>query len=153
MYGNLESTVQAIVLPQLSSAEEQKSWDYKTILEQLERVNNNPNAVQEAEDALQAIKQGDQPLPSYIAKFKRLLYEAKGQSWADANKIITFRSGLSPALHKALSHQLNLPTTYPAFISVVQQLSRRQGSYGASQSPPPPLSLKQGPDGSLSNQY
>ena len=136
VYGNLESTVQAMVLPQLSYAEKQKSWDYKTILEQLERVNDNPNAVQEAKDALQAIKQGDQPLPSYIARFERLLYEAEGQDWADANKIITFRSGLSPALRKALSHQLNLPTTYPAFISVVQQLSRRQGSYGASHSPP-----------------
>jgi len=136
VYGNLESTVQAMVLPQLSHAETQKSWDYQTILDQLERVNDNPNAVQEAEDALQTIKQGDQPLPGYIAKFERLLYEAKGQSWADANKIITFRSGLSPVLRKALSHQLNLPTTYPAFLSVVQQLSRRQGSYGASQPPP-----------------
>jgi len=137
VYGNLESTVQATVLPQLSYAEKQKSWDYNTILEQLERVNDNPNAVQEAEDALQAIKQGDQPLPSYIARFERLLYEAEGQDWADANKIITFRSGLSPALRKALSHQLNLPATYPAFISVVQQLSRRQGSYGAPSQPPP----------------
>ena len=45
MYGNLESTVQAMVLPQLLYAEKQKSWDYKTILEQLERVNDNPNAV------------------------------------------------------------------------------------------------------------
>jgi hypothetical protein len=126
-----------MVLPQLSYTEKQKSWDYKTILEQLERVNDNPNAVQEAEDALQAIKQGNQPLPSYITKFERLLYEAEGQGWADANKIIAFRSGLSPALRKALSHQLTLPATYPAFISVVQQLSRRQGSYGApSQSPP-----------------
>ena len=52
VYGNLEFTVQAMVLPQLSYAEKQKSWDYKTILKQLERVNNNPNAVQEVEDAL-----------------------------------------------------------------------------------------------------
>ena len=52
IYGNLKSTIQAMVLPQLSYAEKQKSWDYKIIPEQLERVNNNPNAVQEAEDAL-----------------------------------------------------------------------------------------------------
>ncbi len=74
----------------MSYAEEQKSWDYYIILEQLERVNDNPNAVQEAEDALQTIKQGDQPLPGYIAKFKRLLYKVKGQGWADINKIIAF---------------------------------------------------------------
>ena len=78
MYGNLESTVQVMVLPQLSYAKKQKSWDYKTILKQLKRVNNNPNAVQEVKDALQAIKQGDQPLPSYITKFERLLYKAEG---------------------------------------------------------------------------
>ena len=52
VYGNLESTVQAMVLPQLSYAEKQKSWDYKTILKQLKRVNNNPNTVQEAKNAL-----------------------------------------------------------------------------------------------------
>ena len=45
VYGNLESIVQAMVLPQLLYAEEKKSWNYNTILEQLERVNNNPNAV------------------------------------------------------------------------------------------------------------
>ena len=56
MYGNLEPLVQAMVLPQLSYIEEQKSWDYQTILEQLVRVNDNPNAVQEAEDSLQTIK-------------------------------------------------------------------------------------------------
>ena len=45
VYGNLETSVQAMVLPQLSYAEEQKSWDYHTILEQLKRVHDNPNAV------------------------------------------------------------------------------------------------------------
>ena len=79
-----------MVLPQLSYAEKQKSWDYKTILKQLKRVNDNPNTVQKAKDTLQAIKQGDQPLPSYIARFEYLLYKAEGQGWADANKIITF---------------------------------------------------------------
>jgi hypothetical protein len=64
-------------------------------------------------------------LPAYIAKFERLLFEAKGQDWPDANKIITFRSGLSSSLRKSLSTQLALPTDYPGYLSIVQQLNRR----------------------------
>ncbi|KAF2191464.1 hypothetical protein K469DRAFT_557402, partial [Zopfia rhizophila CBS 207.26] len=44
--------------------------------------------------------------------------------WPDANKILTFRLGLNTSVKKALSSQLNLPRTYPAFLSIVQQLSR-----------------------------
>jgi hypothetical protein len=125
VYGCLDPTVQVMVLPQLAIAEQQKSWDYNTILGQLSRVYNNPNEVFEAEEALHAVKQGDQPLPAYIAKFERLLFEAKGQDWPDANKTITFRSGLSSSLRKSLSTQLALPTDYPGYLSVVQQLNRR----------------------------
>jgi hypothetical protein len=125
VYGCLDPTVQAMVLPQLAIAEQQKSWDYNTILGQLSRVYDNPNEVFEAEEALHAVKQGDQPLPAYIAKFERLLFEAKGHDWPDANKIITFRSGLSSSLRKSLSTQLALPTDYPGYLSVVQQLNRR----------------------------
>ena len=63
---------------------------------------DNPNEVFEAEEALHAIKQENQPLPAYITKFERLLFEAQGQNWLDINKIITFRAGLSPALRKDL---------------------------------------------------
>jgi len=38
VYLNLESHVQAMVLPQLASAEASKSWAYTTILDQLTRV-------------------------------------------------------------------------------------------------------------------
>ena len=43
------------------------------------RVYDNPNKVQEAEDKLFTIKQGTDSVPVYIAKFKRVLYEARGQ--------------------------------------------------------------------------
>ena len=43
VYGNLEPTVQAMVLPQLSEAETHSVWDYNSILEQLARVLENPN--------------------------------------------------------------------------------------------------------------
>jgi hypothetical protein len=103
VYLNLDSHVQAMVLPQLSQAEEQGEWDYQTILEQLTRVYDNPNKVQEAEDKLLALRQGTDSLLAYIAKFERVLYEARGQNWLDVNKISTFRNGLSFTIRGRLS--------------------------------------------------
>ena len=98
VYLNLESQVQATVLPQLTMAEEKEIWDFNTILEQLKRVFDNPNKVQEAEDRLFTLKQGLESIPNYIAKFERVLYKAKGQDWPDVNKISTFRNGLSSTI-------------------------------------------------------
>ena len=67
-----------MVLPQLSQANE-TSHDYNTILDQLIRVYDNLNKVQEAEDKLYTLKQGTDSLYVYIAKFERILYEARGQ--------------------------------------------------------------------------
>ena len=52
IYGNLESNIQVMVLPQFSYAETSYVYNYKSILSQLSRVYNNPNKVQEAEDKL-----------------------------------------------------------------------------------------------------
>jgi hypothetical protein len=88
---NLDSHIQAIVLPQLAQAEEAQIWNYKSILDQLCRVNDNPNKVQEAEDKLLSMKQGTDSLHAYMAKFERVLYEARGHDWPDVNKISTLR--------------------------------------------------------------
>jgi hypothetical protein len=129
VYLNLDSHVQAMVLPQLSQAEESQSWNYITILDQLSRVYDNPNKVQEAEDKLLSLKQGNESLHAYIAKFERILYEARGQNWPDVNKISTFRNGLNSTIRGRLSQQLNLPRSYPDFIRVVQQLAGRSSSF------------------------
>jgi len=55
------------------------SYDYNTILDQLTRVYDNLNKVQEAKDKLYALKQGTNSLYAYIAKFEHILYEACGQ--------------------------------------------------------------------------
>jgi hypothetical protein len=68
------------------------------ILDQLSRVYDNPNKQQEAEDKLYTLKQGNDSLPVYIAKFERTLYEAGGQSWSDVNKISSFWNGLNLAI-------------------------------------------------------
>jgi len=128
VYLNLESHVQAIVLPQLSNAEDNSAYDYTTILDQLVRVYDNPNKVLEAEDKLYALKQGTDSLPAFIAKFERVLYEARGQDWPDANKISAFRQGLSNQLKNRLAQQLNLPRTYSQFLRTVQQLAGRSAA-------------------------
>jgi hypothetical protein len=79
VYLNLDSHVQAIVLPQLAQAEDNQNWDYQAILGQLSRVYDNPHKVQEAEDKLYGLKQGTDSLPVYVAKFERTLYKARGQ--------------------------------------------------------------------------
>ena len=122
---NLDSHVQAMVLPQLAQAEESESWDHNTILAQLSRVYDNPNKVQEAEDKLLALRQGTDSIPVYISKFERVLYEARGQDWPDINKISIFRNGLSPTVRNRLSQQLSLPQRYPDFVRIVQQLAGR----------------------------
>jgi len=120
---NLESHVQAMVLPQLSQAEESSTWDYNTILNQLARVYDNPNKVQEAKDKLLSLRQGTDSVPLYISKFERVLYEARSQDWPDINKISVFRNGLNSTIRGRLNQQLNLPARYPEFVRIVQQLS------------------------------
>jgi hypothetical protein len=129
VYLNLESHVQAMVLPQLSQAEDDQSWAYTSILDQLSRVYSNPNKVQEAEDKLYSLKQGTESLHAFIAKFERILYEARGQDWNDVNKIAAFRQGLNTTIKSRLAQQLNLPRTYAKFIETVQQLAGRSSTY------------------------
>jgi hypothetical protein len=131
VYLNLDSNVQAMVLPQLSQAETADLWDYNTILNQLSRVYDNPNKVQEAEDKLLSVKQqSTDSLHNYVAKYERLLYEANAQDWPDVTKISTFRNGLASTIRNRLSQQLQLPRTYPDFVKVVQQLAGRStGSF------------------------
>jgi len=42
-------------------------------------------------------------MAAYIAKFERILYEAKGKDWPDVTKISAFRKGLNPTLRGCLS--------------------------------------------------
>ena len=116
-----------MVLPQLSQADK-TSYDYYTILDQLIRVYDNPNKVQEAEDKLYTLKQNADSLHVYTAKFERVLYKARGHDWPDVNKISTFRNSLNSTLRNRLAQQLNLPSKYSDFVRIVQQLAGRSSS-------------------------
>lgn len=126
-----------MVLPQLAQAEEAESWDFNTILDQLSRVCDNLNKIQEAEDKLLSMRQGTDSILAYISKFERVLYEANRQNWPDINKISIFRNGLSSIIRNRLAQQLNLPRDYTNFIRIVQQLAGRGSGPVLALSPTP----------------
>ncbi|KAJ5121186.1 uncharacterized protein N7515_009147 [Penicillium bovifimosum] len=137
VYLNLSASIQAMVLPQLATARKNKTHDFNTILDQLRRVYDNPNKIQEAGDRLLSVKRvADESLAAYIAKFDRLLYEAQGQEWPDVTKISAFRKGLQSSIRNRLSQQLNLPRTYAEFLRVVQQLAGYSFSHTTSSTTP-----------------
>lgn len=125
VYLNLESQAQSMVLPQLATAKETGSWDYQTILDQLAKAYDSPTKVQDAEEKLLKCVQGTDSLSVYIARFERLLHEARCTAWPDHSKIISFRQGLNSTIRNRLAAQLALPSEYSAYLSVVRQLSSR----------------------------
>jgi Retrotransposon gag protein len=120
--------INSMVLPQLSYAEEDETWNPQSILDQLARVCDNPNKLNEAKDRLHAVKQGDDSLSTYIAKFERLLFEARGHNWDNDRKISAFRYGLNSTIKNRLAQQLELPDIYAEFLITVQKLSSRSGT-------------------------
>ncbi|KAF2178189.1 hypothetical protein K469DRAFT_718289 [Zopfia rhizophila CBS 207.26] len=108
VWDNLEPQIQAMVLPQLSDAEEREH----------------------------------EPLPAYIARFKRILHEAKGRDWPAAVKITTFRQGLNASIQRSLDSQLLLPDKYPEFLQATQRLATRSATYSSHSAPAQPRAEK-----------
>ena len=95
VWDRLEVGQQGLALPLLDTAESTQAWDHEAIFSLLERVHHNPYVQQEARDKLTHIRQGEEGLSAYIARFERLLYEAGAKdSWPDDIKISTFTNGL-----------------------------------------------------------
>ncbi|QSZ31090.1 hypothetical protein DSL72_000651 [Monilinia vaccinii-corymbosi] len=122
VFFNLESHVQAMVLPQLF-LDPAAPPDYNMILDLLSSMYDNPNKVQEAEDRLYTLEQGRDSIYTYIANFEKTLYEAQGQSWFDFRKISILRNGLNLGLKTRLNQLQHLPETYTEFVQVVQELA------------------------------
>lgn len=75
LYGRLETKVQQLVAPQLAQAEESQIFDHKTLLDQLSRLCDDPNAKRNAEEKLQSLKMfNDEPVNAFLARFERQLY-------------------------------------------------------------------------------
>ena len=76
VWDRLEPGQQGLALSLLDTAESSQSWNHEDIFILLERAHHNPYAQQEARDKLIHIRQGEEGLSAYIARFERLLYEA-----------------------------------------------------------------------------
>ena len=128
LYKNLDFKIQLIILPYLATAEDDSVWDYNIILNQLDRVYNNPNKKDSAAARLQFIKQGLDLVFIFLAKFERLLYEVGANSWPVATKISILRNGVNDQLKAKLDIQLELPETYDKFVKALYKLSSPSGS-------------------------
>ena len=90
---------------------------------QLARVYDSPNKVQDAEDKLFELKQGNQEaIPTYTSRFERMLYKAQDQKWSEDRKIATCQQGLIPSIRKSLRSQLDPPKDYPSYARMVLRL-------------------------------
>lgn len=128
VYGRLEGKVQALVIPQLQVAEDLHEYDPNALLQQLARLFDDPNKIRDAEDKLQSLQQGpDDSLPTYLAKFERLLYKAKANLWPNTTKIALLRKGLNKAARARLDGQVLVPDNYNDFVTLLQKLSGRNG--------------------------
>jgi retrotransposon gag protein len=123
LYGRLDGKVQALVTPQLEHAETTQLYDTNDLFAPLLRLYDDPNKVENAEDRLHSIQQGEDTLVVYLAKFERLLYKANANTWPDKTKIALLRKGLASTMRTRLKAQLSLPTTYSGFVAVLQKLA------------------------------
>ena len=122
----LEPNQQGLALSLLDTAESTQAWDHEAIFTLLERVHHNPYAQQEARDKLTYLRQGEEGLSAYIARFERLLYEAGAKdSWPDDINISAFTNGLRTTLKTLVHQQLTIPSKYNGYVQPVQQIDRR----------------------------
>jgi TolA-binding protein len=126
VYGRLEGKIQALVSPQLQAAQDNEDYDPQELLKQLARLHDDPNKVRDAEDKLQSLKQEEDHLATFLAKFERLLYKAKANTWPDNTKIALLRRGLNKSARARLDTQIIVPEDYEGFVALLQKLSGRQ---------------------------
>jgi hypothetical protein len=117
---NLEANTQSIVLPQLESPPE--ILDYNTILTSLSRIYANPHKIREAKDRLNRLTQGSDSLSTYVAKYERLVGEARVGHYPDDAKIEAFRRGLSRTTLEKITNKGEEPTEIDAYIAYVQRI-------------------------------
>jgi len=133
VYSSLDTNIQSMVLAYVQRVEKQGSWDPSRLLDHLERIFDDPNKAKKAGQRLREMQQGSRPLPTYLPRFERTLYEAGADAWPDDAKITTLTGGLNKEIKRRLGGQLNLPSRYDEFVRVLLALGDQQGEPGPSQ--------------------
>ncbi|KAM7208268.1 hypothetical protein V8F06_014947 [Rhypophila decipiens] len=132
IYGRLEKKVQALVAPQIASAERDQDYKTQTLFDQLSRLCDNPNAKRDAEDKLYSLSQfNDQGFNPFLAAFERLMYKAEANKWTDDAKIALLRRQLNDKMKRRLKTQISVPSNYAEFVKVLQHLDDGVGGNGS----------------------
>ena len=143
VYLRLESSPAALCLELLKHANLTNKYDYRRIIDQLDRHNGVENKVQRAKTKLHRLTQSGS-FHGFLISFEVTLGEAGGWNWDDERKIDTLRPCLSDYLKRKLQeHDVagTTPTEYLDFVS----LCKRYASQSPGTAPGLPSSLASGP--------
>ena len=135
VYLRLDSSPAALCLEMLKHANLTQDYDYRLLLDQLNRHNGVENKVQRARTKLYGLSQGSTSFHKYLVTFEVTLGEASGWNWEDDRKIDALRAGLSDYLVRKLQERDangTTPTEYLEFVA----LCKRYSSSGSHTQPP-----------------
>lgn len=146
VYLRLESSPAALCLELLKHANLTKKFDYRQIIDQLDRHNGVENKVQRAKTKLHKLAQIGS-FHGFLISFEVTLGEAGGWNWDDERKIDTLRPCLSDYLKRKLQeHDVSgtTPATYLDFVSLCKRYASQSSglapgpsaSSGTAQNPP-----------------
>jgi len=142
VYLRLESSPAALCLETLKHANLTKEFDYRRILDQLDRHNGVENKVQRAKAKLHKLEQGTGSFYKFLVSFEVTLGEAGGWNWDDERKVDTLRPCLSDYLKRKLQeHDVagTTPTTYFELVSLCKRYAS-SGTPSTQSSAPGPSS-------------
>ena len=123
VYLRLDSGPAALCLELLKHANLTKTYDYQSILDQLDRHNGVENKVQRAKAKLHKLVQTGS-FHGFLISFEVTLGEAGGWNWDDERKIDTLRPCLSEYLKRKLQeHDVSgtTPSRYLEFVSLCKR--------------------------------
>lgn len=101
LFSRLDGKIQALVMPQVQQVSETLIFNPQDLLDQLDRIYDDPHKVQQAENALYACHQGkEEGFGLFMVKFERLLYKAKANLWTEPAKISLIRQALNKETSK-----------------------------------------------------
>lgn len=146
VWDRLEQPQQASVLHLRHSSEQSQSWDPESLFSFFQRLCHNPRERQEAVQRLTLIRQRDEEsLIAFLARFERLVYEAKALEWPETTRIATLHRGLRSSLRQSLeeSNDSLFSLSYDAYIELIQSFDRRARRPQAQSSQPVHQSVRQ----------
>ena len=123
VYLRLESSPAALCLELLKHANLTKKFDYREIIDQLDRHNGVENKVQRAKAKLHKLVQSGS-FHGFLVSYEVTLGEAGGWNWDDERKIDTLRPCLLDYLKRKLQeHDVagTTPTKYLDFVSLCKR--------------------------------